>query len=218
MADLSRTRRVYAIDRIGEAGRSQRGDRAIRSVDSLLDWLDGVLGGLALDQADLCGHSYGGWLALSYALHAPARVRKLVLLDPTQCFARFQAAYLLHAAPVLIRPSARRARAFLAWETGGADIDPSWLDLYGLAAEFPHSKVVTGTRPGSGRLRDSATPTLVVLAGGSRAHNVQRVEAAARRQLPHAETAVLPGLSHHGMPVIRAPALDRMILDFIGEP
>jgi pimeloyl-ACP methyl ester carboxylesterase len=217
-ADLSRTRRVYAVDRIGEAGRSVRGERPVRSLDDLLDWLDGVLDGLGLDQADLCGHSYGGWIALSYSLHAPQRLRTLVLLDPTRCFAGFKASYLLRAAPVLVRPTAQRARAFLAWETRGADVDPAFGDLYGLAAEFPHQEIVTGKRPPSRRLRTLAVPTLVLLAAGSRAHNVRRVEAAARRRLPHVETAVLPGLSHHGMPFIRAAALDSMILGFIDRP
>ncbi|MFI1867969.1 alpha/beta fold hydrolase [Streptomyces jumonjinensis] len=217
-AELSRTRRVYAVDRIGEAGRSRCGDRPIRTADDLLDWLDGVLDGLGLDRADLCGHSYGGWIALAFALRTPRRVRRLALLDPTQCFAGFSPGYLLRALPVLIRPTARRARALLAWETRGAETDPGWLELYGLAAEFPRTKIVTGSRPGPRRLRDSATPALVLLAGESRAHDVRRVEAAARRRLPHAETAVLPGVSHHGLPFTRAAALNKALLGFLDRP
>jgi pimeloyl-ACP methyl ester carboxylesterase len=217
VADLSRTRRVYAVDRIGEAGRSLRGGRPVRSVDDLLDWLDGVLDGLGLSRADLCGHSYGGWIALTYALRTPQRVRKLALLDPTQCFAGFKAGYLLRALPMLIRPTAQRARAFLAWETHSAEVDPAWLDLYGLAAEFPHTKIVVGKRPRPRQLRSSTIPTLVLLAGDSRAHHIRRVEAAARLHLPHVETAVLPGLSHHSVPFARAAAINRMLLDFLGK-
>jgi hypothetical protein len=47
-ADLSRTRRIYAVDRIGEAGHSLRGDHPIRSTEDLLEWLDCVLHGLGL--------------------------------------------------------------------------------------------------------------------------------------------------------------------------
>lgn len=166
VADLSRTRRVYAVDRIGEAGRSLRGGRPVRSVDDLLDWLDGVLDGVldgGLDgsgpsRVDLCGHSYGGWIALTYALRTPQRVRKLALLDPTQCFAGYRAEYLLRALPLLIRATSRRARAFLAWETHGAEVDPAWLELYGLAAEFPRTKVVVGKRPTSRQLGELDDP------------------------------------------------------------
>ncbi|MFI9048470.1 alpha/beta fold hydrolase [Streptomyces sp. NPDC053427] len=218
VADLARTRRVYAIDRIGEAGRSLRGDRPIRSVDELLDWLDGVLDGLGLGRTDLCGHSYGGWIALTYALRAPQRVRRLVLLDATNCFAGFRFGYLLRALPLLLRPTAERALAFLAWETGDAEADPAWRELHGLAAEFPQARIIGGRRPRPGQLRGSTVPTLVLLAGDSRAHDSRRVEAAARRHLPHAETAVLPGLSHHGIPFDHAAALDRTILEFLEKP
>ncbi|MFE8958486.1 alpha/beta fold hydrolase [Streptomyces iakyrus] len=218
VADLSRIRRVYAVDRIGEAGRSLPGGRPLRSVDDLLVWLDGVLDGLGLGRADLCGHSYGGWIALTYALRTPQRVRKLTLLDPTQCFAGYKAGYLLRALPMLIRPTAQRARAFLAWETHGAEVDPAWLDLYGRAAEFPRTKVVVGKRPRSRQLRNLTIPTLVLLAGDSRAHHVRRVEATARLHLPHVETAVLPGLSHHSVPFARAAAINSMLLDFLGKP
>ncbi|GAB2714118.1 alpha/beta fold hydrolase [Kitasatospora kifunensis] len=222
LADLSGSRRVYAVDRIGEAGRSRCGERPIQSVADLFDWLDGVLDGLALDRTDLCGHSYGAWLALSYALRAPRRIRRLVLLDPTQCFAGYRPGYLFRALPMLIRPTAQRARAFLAWESGGkiggAQLDPGYLDLYGLAAEFPRRKVVVGKRPTAQQLRKSGLPTLVVLAGASRAHDIRRVETAARRHLPHVETLVLPGVSHHAMPTTRAAELDAAILDFLGKP
>jgi pimeloyl-ACP methyl ester carboxylesterase len=49
--------------------------------------------------ADLCGHSYGGWLALRYALHSPQRARRLALLDPAMCFTGTRLSYRLHAVP-----------------------------------------------------------------------------------------------------------------------
>lgn len=218
VAELSRTRRVYAVDRIGEPGRSQAGERPVRTAEDLLDWLDGVLDALGLGRTDLCGHSYGGWIALGYALHAPERIRRLVLLDPTGCFAGFRPGYLLRALPMLLRPTARRARSFLAWETGGAGLDPRWVELYGLGAELPRARVVVGRRPSAERLRASTVPALVLLAGGSRAHDSRRVEAAARRRLPGVRTAVLDGLTHHGIPSVGAPDLNGRIADFLDRP
>ncbi|MFF1351131.1 alpha/beta fold hydrolase [Streptomyces sp. NPDC058322] len=121
-AHLGRAHRVHAVDLIGEPGRSVAGERPIRTVADLTAWLDGVLDGLGADRTALGGHSYGAWIALHYALHAPHRVRKLVLVDPTQCFAGFRPGYLLHALPMLLRPTAKRTRAFLEWETGGATL------------------------------------------------------------------------------------------------
>ncbi|HEY1616267.1 MAG TPA: alpha/beta fold hydrolase [Streptosporangiaceae bacterium] len=213
-AGLSQEYRVYAVDRIGEPGRSTRGERRIAGPADLDRWLDGVLDGLGIGAdaragpAVVCGHSYGGWLALRYALHAPARVRRLVLLDPTQCFAWFRARYLLRALPVLLRPSAARARDFLAWEAG--DTDPEYARLYALAAGLPGTRVITARRPRQAELAALASPALVVLAGDSKAHDTGKVAAAARR-LPGARVTVLAGVSHHAMPVTRAAGLAALI-------
>ena len=216
VASLSRIRRVYAVDRIGEAGGSQPGDRPISSSADLLDWLDGVLDGLGAAKAELCGHSYGGSIALSYALRAPGRVARLVLLDPTGCLAGFSASYLMHAAPLLARPNASRAAKFLAWETGGAEIDPAWLDLYKLGAEFPARRPVTIKRPDQSELAGCQVPTLVLLAGASRAHDLKRVEAGARL-LPRAEVKMLAGVSHHAMPFTGAGEINRAVAGFLSR-
>src|SRR5439155_24765591 len=93
VAELARAHRVHAVDHINDAGRSVPHGRPVRSRDDLMAWLDAVLTGLGLDAVRLCGHSYGGWLALCYALHAPQRVTHLALLDPTLCFAGMPLSY-----------------------------------------------------------------------------------------------------------------------------
>ncbi|MFG2138288.1 alpha/beta fold hydrolase [Streptomyces sp. NPDC048650] len=214
-AGPGRTRRIYAVDRIGEAGRSVRGDRPLRSTDDLHAWLDGVLDDLGLDRPDLCGHSYGGWIALTHALRAPRRVRKLVLLDPTQCFAGLRPGYLLRALPLLVRPTAERARAFLAWETRGTEIDPTWRELYGRAAD---SRTPGSSWRNARALKSCGRPPCrcwCCSRGTARAHDSRRVQAAVSRHLPRADTAVLAGLSHHAMPFVRAAELDHRILEFL---
>ncbi|GGJ48022.1 alpha/beta fold hydrolase [Streptomyces brasiliensis] len=197
-ADLARTRRVLAADLPGVPGRSARG--GLRTVTDLTAWLDALLAALGAGDTDLGGHSYGAWIALHYALHAPARVRRLFLLDPTQCFAGFKTAYLLHALPMLLRPTPSRVRALLTWETGGAPLDPDWLSLQEAAAGFPAEKPITGPRPAPDALRGLNTPVLLLLAGNSRTVDTYRVAAEAARVLPRVETAVLPDVSHHALP------------------
>lgn len=215
-AELGRIRRVYAVDVAGAPGRSSRaGDRHPRTVADLTAWLDALLDGLGAGSADLGGHSYGGWIALHYALRAPARVRRLFLLDPTQCFAGFKAAYLLHALPMLLRPSPRRVRAFLEWESGGAAVDPDWLALHEAAAGFPAVKPVTGPRPAPDALRALDTRVLLLVAANSRTHDPREVVARAQALLPHVTTAVLDDVAHHALLQAAPEALARHLTGFL---
>ncbi|MBW5424057.1 alpha/beta fold hydrolase [Streptomyces sp. BG9H] len=218
-AELSRTRRVFAVDLIGEPGRSGREERRpIRTVADLTAWLDALLDGLGIPAADLAGHSYGAWIALHYALRAPGRVRRLVLLDPTQCFAGFRPGYLLRALPTLLRPSGKVTRAFLAWETRGAPLDADWLALQERAAAFPSARPVTGPRPAPASLRELRLPVLLLLAARSRAHDIRKVAARARALLPDVTVATLPDVSHHALPHARPAELDRAVTEFLASP
>ncbi|MGW1749905.1 alpha/beta fold hydrolase [Streptomyces sp. NPDC002092] len=196
-ADLARTHRVFAVDLPGCAGRgTEAGDRHPRTVADLVAWLDAVVDGLGLEETDLGGPSYGGWIALHHALHARARVRRLFLLDPTQCFTGYRPAYLLHALPLVLRPSPRRVRALLEWETGGVALDPDGLRLQEAAAGFPSvAKPVTGPRPAPDALGGLDMPVLLLLAGNSRTHDTYGVAAKAVALLPREETVVVPDVS-----------------------
>ncbi|MCO5970105.1 alpha/beta fold hydrolase [Actinoallomurus soli] len=212
---LGRTFRVYAVDTIGDAGRSVGDGRPIGDLAGFMDWLDALFGALGLDGASVCGHSYGGWLALNYALHAPRRVRRLALLDPTDCFAGLRAGYRLRALPMFVRPSAQRVRAFIEWETANTEVDPAWLELMCLGRTFPGARIVVARRPAAERLRACAVPTSLLLAGESRAHDIRAVSANARRLMPHVAGAVLPGVSHHAMPAARPEQLNRALETFL---
>ncbi len=205
--------RFHAVDLLGDAGRTERRGRPLRSADDLTAWLDTLLDGLALTRTHLCGHSYGAWLAVRYALHAPERIDRLALVDPTQVFAGFRPGYLLRALPLLTRPTEARARAFLAWETAGTRPDETWRRLHALAATAPGRKLVAGGRP---RVADLRAPLLVLLAERSRTHRAAEVADRVRRVLPEAEVVLLPGATHHSLPLVEPHRLDERLLGFLG--
>ncbi|MER7534566.1 alpha/beta fold hydrolase [Streptomyces sp. NPDC097704] len=214
-ASLGATHRLHAVDLAGGPGRSRSDGLSIRTAADLRTWLDAVLDGLGLASAAFLGHSYGAWIALRYALAAPDRTDRLVLLDPTGCFAGFRPAYLLHALPVLLRPSAARAEAFLTWETGGAEHDRALRRLDALAAEQPRQRPVTGPRPTSAELAALRPPALLFFAGQSRVHDARRVADRARATVPGVMTETLPAASHHTLPEGLPPAVLTRIAAFL---
>jgi pimeloyl-ACP methyl ester carboxylesterase len=205
--------RIHAVDLLGDAGRTERRGTPLKNADDLTAWLDAVLDALGLTRTHLCGHSYGAWLAVKYALRAPHRVDRLALVDPTQVFAGFRLGYLLRALPTLVRPSETRARAFLAWETAGTHPDETWQRLYALATTVPGRKLITGTRP---RTADLTMPVLVLLAEHSRAHDTTKVANRARHTLSRGEVALLPEATHHSLPLTSPKVLNDRLMTFLG--
>jgi pimeloyl-ACP methyl ester carboxylesterase len=142
----------------------------------------------------------------------PRRVDRLALLGPTQVFAGFRSGYLLRALPLLLRPGQARAAAFLARETAGTHPDETWQRLYALAATVPGRKLIAGSRP---RVADLRMPVLVLLAEHSRAHHVGKVAGRARRKLPRGEVVVLPGATHHSLPLTAPQQLNEHLTAFL---
>lgn len=236
-AGLARGHRVHAVDLMGDPGLSVPAPgRPVRSAGDLVDWLDAVLdgilgaapetapetapdggriaGGGRFRRVALGGHSYGAWIAAHYAARRPGRLSRLVLLDPTRIFTGLRPGYVLRALPVLAAPAPGRIRSFLAWETGGAALDPAWLRLQERTAGFPAVRPVTGPRPDLSGLGGPQGPRVDVLfAAAARCHDAERAARAARAALPGARVGVLPGVSHHGLPLTAAAEIARRLTD-----
>jgi len=216
VAALSTNHRVYAIDVICDQGRSVASGTPVNSEPSLMAWLDTVFDGLQISEAALCGHSYGSWIALRYALHEQSRVSKLALLDPTQCFAGFRPIFLLRAVPVMLLPSPERSLANVAWETSGAELDPAWLALIAAGAASSRPKYVPANPAKPDELRTLTLPVLLLLAGRTKAHSIARVEAKARAGISNLTVSTLPEATHFTIPALHADELNRELLAFFG--
>lgn len=80
---------VVLYDQLG-AGRSDApSDPSAWTVDHFVAELETVRQHLDLGVLDLFGHSWGGWLALSYTLQYPANVRSLVLSNTSASTAEY---------------------------------------------------------------------------------------------------------------------------------
>ena len=77
---LARNHRVISYTLAGDFGSGVRYDPAL-GFDNYVNQLDQVYRGAGLEQASLCGISYGGLIAMKYAAIMPRRVTSLVIVS-----------------------------------------------------------------------------------------------------------------------------------------
>ncbi len=80
--EYSKTYRVYAIDMLGEPGKSDE-NRPSLIGSSYAEWLKEVFENLSVERANIIGISLGAWLAIKFSVSYPEMLSKLVLLCPS---------------------------------------------------------------------------------------------------------------------------------------
>jgi proline iminopeptidase len=90
---LAATHRVVFYDQRGVGGSAGFSDEAINLAAYLRD-LDALRHELGVDQLDLLAHSFGGIIALRYAIEHPTRVGSLILLNTVEPGQRYRTAQL----------------------------------------------------------------------------------------------------------------------------
>lgn len=113
VADFRSDYRVYAVDVMGQPSKSVPTD-PIRNARDYVTWLTETLDALHLDRVSLVGMSYGGWLAMKFAVAAPERLSKLVLLSPGG-FLPMVRQFSVRGMLMLFLPSRLTVNTFMRW-------------------------------------------------------------------------------------------------------
>ncbi|MFJ8913775.1 alpha/beta fold hydrolase [Amycolatopsis sp. NPDC102389] len=195
---LLRHGEVYAVDLIGEPGRSEQ-TVPIRDGADQAAWLSTVLAELGLPSVHLIGYSFGGWLAANLAVRAPERLRSLTAIDPVLTFGGLTAGLVVRATLTAIPGINRWARpSFLHWISGGAEVDATdpvarvideGMRTYRIA--LPSPKLFTDAQ-----LRSLRMPVLALIAGRSVIHDPERAAARARELLVRGQVELWPSATH----------------------
>jgi pimeloyl-ACP methyl ester carboxylesterase len=109
---LSEAHRVYALDTIGDVGKSKPCQLPVNR-EEYANWLADVMDGLHIPSADFIGISYGGFLAVNFALQIKGRVRGLILLCPGLPLAPFTFQWILRGMPMILHPAESTVRWFI---------------------------------------------------------------------------------------------------------
>jgi len=204
--------RVYAIDLIGDAGRSAPSRPPLESEDHAL-WLDDVWAGLGVSRAAVVGLSLGGWLALDYAARRPGRVERLVLICPAGIGR--QKNFLLRTAPLmLLGPwGMRKVREMVFGPAPAAlpEVVRPLMDLMGAIGQEFRPRVVKIPRLSDADLAALDMPVLAIVGGRDVLIDSAGTRDRLTRLAPRAEVIYLPDARHF------IPGQTGVVMAFLSE-
>ncbi len=218
--DLSREFRVYAIDVIGDLGRSTLDDPEVypRNGEDYSRWLVEVFDGLEIQVASVVGSSMGGWITLNHAIHAPERVDRIVLLGPMGIpSATFKVMFRLLS--LALFPTEGKKERLIDWAIGDHPAAETTYGDYLRAAMDCASrvKVAPPKKLSDEELSGIQAPTLLVLGGeDGPIGNPDKSARRAKRTIPNVTIEILPACGH--MLSTEAPEIvNARILEFLAE-
>lgn len=216
IAAFSRDYRVYAIDVMGQPSKS-RPNEPIGSIADFVSWLNATLDALELDRVFLVGMSFGGWLALNYAVAAPQRLRKLVLLSPGGLLPMVRQ-FTVRGMIMVWFPTRVTVNSFFRWLGFTDRAYANLLDLVCLGLKHFRMPIETArVMPAvvsDEALRTMKVPTLLLIGDHEVISDPARALARARRLIPDFEGKLVVGC-RHDMCASRHDIVDARVLEFL---
>ncbi len=222
IGDLAKNHCVYAIDVMGQPGKSIP-DEPIRNDADYVAWLTATLNGLHLTRIALAGVSFGGWIALNYAAAEPERVQKLVLLSAGGLLP-ISTQFRLRGMLMMFFPTRFLVNSFMRWAgfstaPGEADARPI-LNLMSLGMKhfrIPKETLRIAADPLSDYdLHEMHVPILVLFGENEVLCDPIEALARARRVIADFRGELVPA-SSHDMCVSQRAIVDARICEFLRE-
>lgn len=214
LAALRAERPVYAVDTLGDPGRSVQ-HTPIHQPERSAQWLNEVLAGLGLARVHLIGSSYGGWLSLNQAHRGPERLASVTLLDPgglEKTGARFFVwIFVSLLATIAPKPVRRRVAA---WLDQPVLIVPELRAMIMLSVRAYRIRRPTPLPLTEDELRTIRTPLYVLLGEHSLLVRPQRQRERVPRLIPGAVVEII-GDTGHGPQIDHADQVNERMLRFL---
>jgi pimeloyl-ACP methyl ester carboxylesterase len=218
---LSQHFRIYAVDVIGQPGKSVA-NRRIRSRRDYADWFTDLLDGLGVQRTSIVGNSYGGFLALSQASLTPERVDRVVLISPSGTFV----SYIWKHLYVMLRMGFWQ----LTRNKHGADVfsfffrniqfdprDAGWLALMALAVSESRMRDASGIVPtvfAKAELRGIRARTLMLVGDEEVIYEPYATLRRARDRMPGLEGDIVAN-AHHIAAMAKPDDINARIKQFL---
>ena len=216
IADFSKDYRVHAVDVMGQPSKSMPAE-PIRDAADYAAWLTAILDALHLDRVCLVGMSFGGWLALNYAVAAPVRLRKLVLLSPGGLLPMVRQ-FSLRGILMMAVPTRFTVNSFMKWLGFTATNARPVRELMYLGLKHfrvpPATARVMPTVFSDDALGVMRVPTLLLIGDHEVISDAPTALARAHRLIPHFEGELVPHCGHD-MCFSQYRVVEARVLDFM---
>ncbi|MCR8657518.1 alpha/beta fold hydrolase [Paenibacillus endoradicis] len=215
MKQLVQERSVYAIDVIGDFGKSKP-EKAIKSRKDAQLWLLEVLNGLQFEKVDLAGHSMGGFLSLNFALAYPKRLSKLLLYAPAGSFHRISPKFFMKVYPALLFHTDKSIDNAFKWFSGKGEILPPVFRSLVIAG-YRHAKPLMQVMPSvfsKEEFHSYQISTLLLIGDKEVIYPAKKAIANAKNWIPNLETHLITGASH-SLTMEDAEIVNKITLNFL---
>lgn len=207
--EYCRRYRVFAVDLIGEPGKSAP-NRPSWEGPAYAQWLADVLDGLQIDRASFVGLSQGAWCALKLAVADPSRVERLALMSPGGIVPD-KLSFLFRVLPLMLlgRWGSRRVNRIVL---GGQAVAPEVEEV--LTVLTTHFRPRVGTLPifTDAELAQLTMPVLLLIGARDALRDAAKITARMQSLMPQLTATIVPDGGHALLNT--APR----ILAFLGEP
>jgi pimeloyl-ACP methyl ester carboxylesterase len=213
---LSSSFRVFAVDIMGEPGKSRQ-VRLLKNREDCATWLCDLIQNLGITRPDIAGLSYGGWHTLNFSFSHPDKVNRIAVLAPGASVLPFSWPVLamlriLPYMPVKPNPLNR----FFA-----KGICPDELFARQFARGVNHFRYVDPRKSiftnvfSDSELRSIHTPTLFLAGENEVIYDPGAAIDRVKKIMPEVTTALIPGAGH--LVSMDQPALvNEQVLKFLG--
>ncbi|MBN1499404.1 MAG: alpha/beta hydrolase [Spirochaetes bacterium] len=220
--DLSEQYRVYTLDMINYAGKSEPAGKAVLKAEDYAAWFQAVIKHFGYDKAAIAGLSYGSYISLAIAREIPDSIAAMVLMDPSESFATMDGGIAWKGFwAFAFFPNREKYGKFFDW-MGGGYTDPSmdvWFEHMLDCIEFSTLKIYDLIQQIYTReeLLMVKMPVLV-MAGGKPILYKDPVKfaAAVKEALPHAEMEIVPDAGH-GLNMEKPEYVNKRTLEFLSR-
>jgi pimeloyl-ACP methyl ester carboxylesterase len=196
VACLSQSYCVYAVDTLGDVGKSIP-DHMPANRSDYANWLNDVLADLKINKATLMGISYGGFLGVNFALRFPEKVYRLVLLCPGLPFAPFTLHWMIYGMPMLLSSSRWAGEWFLRGAAfKGYDRKDLVQQTFIIGMIGRQSKRVMRPIINADEWKQIQIPTLLLVGDREILYDPRTALQRAKQLLPHIETELVSHAGH----------------------